>query len=286
MIRTFIVLQIALIRMVATAQTTAPSVQEQVQAELAEFNTAMMERTFFVSGPAVGQASGLSTTGTVFLIGKPLKTRSALSRPVLVTAAHVLKGIAGDTATVQSRVRDSSGRYTAVPVQIKIRDQGSDLYLVHPNADVAVMYVDTPILRTGRVSLGPDFLASDQYMEKVQFHAGDELFVLGYPLSFQGSGGFPILRAARISSYPVFPASIAPQVYIDLVVFPGNSGGPVYFVYCPRVNKGVTDYNQCYKGIFGLVSRQARVRQESLFIAEVIPSQFILKAVQMLKDPD
>src|ERR1700736_842776 len=75
-------------------QPAAPTAQEVQDIEL---NTALMETTFMIQGPSI--QPGGTNIGTVFIVGRPIQSsNSSLVRPVLVTAAHVLREIQGDTA--------------------------------------------------------------------------------------------------------------------------------------------------------------------------------------------
>src|SRR6266481_3871649 len=84
-----------------------------VFAEDPELNEILMQTTFLVKGPSkTGQ-----TVGTAFLLLRPLASQPTNGKisglPVLVTAAHVLEDMTGDTALIALRTRDSSGTWTA-----------------------------------------------------------------------------------------------------------------------------------------------------------------------------
>jgi len=174
------------------------------QAPSNELNTLLMHSTFKIWGPHATQASAISF-GTVFFIGMPIKGDDAHASVVLVTAGHVLDGIAGDSATIQLRRKTKGGSYSPFEHTIKIRDKGTLRYLKHDAADVAVMYVDLPDERLPITVLPPSFLADDARIEQLQIHPGDEVFCLGFPLFANEPGGFPFLRRGSLASYPLTP---------------------------------------------------------------------------------
>jgi len=99
------------------------------------------------------------------------------------------------------------------------------------------MYVDLPddVPLTG---LPPDFLSDDKRVEEIDLDPGDEAFCLGFPQAAWSPGGFPILRSGHIASYPLTPMKNVKEIYFDLFINGGNSGGPVYYSYTSRVFKG------------------------------------------------
>lgn len=156
-----------------TTVTRAPSPSE-------ELNTLLMHATFLISGPT--KVPGQLSFGTVFIMGVPYKDNPKIAHIVLVTAAHVLEGIAGDNAVLQLRRRNDDGTYTAFPYQLPIRKNDQPLYVRHQTADVVAMYADLPdeVPMTG---LPPDALVTDKTLEDIEIHPGDDAFVLGFPLA-------------------------------------------------------------------------------------------------------
>jgi hypothetical protein len=254
-----------------------------------EINTNLMHATFEIIGPQTN-APGKISFGTVFFLGLPLKNDPLHSYNIMVTAGHVLDGISGDTATLMVRKRNGDGTYAAFPFQLKIRDNGTPLYLKHDSADVAVMYAALP--PEAEPLLVPiTYLVNDKTIEDIELHPGDEAFCLGFPLLASGPGGFPILRGGRIASYPLTPAGVVKELYFDLLIYPGNSGGPVYFFYENRTYGGVTHLAQYHQGILGLVTQQVNSRipefaDKPLNFGVIVPAQFIREAIDKLTRPD
>src|SRR6187431_1929356 len=81
--------------------------QGQTTPKAIEFNSMMMESTFKIAGPS--QQGGQLAVGTGFLMAKEAANDAPFSHYVLITAAHVLSGIVGDTATLVIRTQSASG---------------------------------------------------------------------------------------------------------------------------------------------------------------------------------
>ena len=254
-----------------------------------DINVSLMNTTFEIKGKAASGPKGEArfTSGTVFVMGKPFKNGANGGDPVLITAAHVLDGIVGDDATLSLRRQDQAGTFTVVPTQIHIRDHGKNLYVKHPNADVAAMYVSLPNeLDIPLPSLS--YLATDDQLQALEIHPGDELLCLGFPLDLQ-QNTFPVIRSGLLASYPLFPSKKAKVFYYNFHVFPGNSGGPVYFNFMFRRTYGPAHPGTKPVGIIGLVSQQLNstlpgYEKAQLDMAVIVPSSFITETVEMLSD--
>ena len=264
--------------------------------EAHELNTIVMESTFEIHGIASpGQPSSL---GTAFVIGRPSISQPNLSRYVLVTAAHVLDGIAGDVAILNLRKQSQQGDWVKSPTPLQIRRNGQPLWLKHPNADVAVMYMSLPVGVTIPL-MTTGLLADDEMLKKFQVHPGDTLLCLGFPFGIESSqGGFPVLRSGRIASFPLTPTAQTKTLLFDFAVFEGNSGGPVYMLERDREYANAIHMGETIGFIVGLVSAEttqneqlagqysAEVRRIPLNLATVVHATFIKEAINMLPSPD
>src|ERR1022692_431674 len=103
--------------------------------------------------------------------------------------------------------------------------------------------------------LSPDTLVTDKSLEDIEFHPGDEAFILGFPAMVSTEGGFPILRTGHIASYPLTPMDVVKQWAFDAHVFDGNSGGPVYFTSVNRLFNKQAHFG-VVAGILGLVIQE------------------------------
>lgn len=250
-----------------------------------ELNTLLMHSTFNIWGPDA-KAPGNVSFGTMFLMGMPIKDQADRASAILVTAGHVLDEIGGDSATIQLRRRNNNGGYSPFAHTIKIRANGSPLYLKHDAADVAAMYVDLPNEQLPITVLPPSFLADDSRVDQLQIHPGDEVFCLGFPLFASEPGGFPFLRRGTLASYPLTPMKVAQGWLFDAVVYPGNSGGPVYFHFDNRQYGGTTHIG-FEQGIIGLIiqdvnSNIPEFKDKKLGYAVIVPSQFIRETIAKL----
>jgi len=244
-----------------------------------ELNTTLMHYTYQIEGPT-GKPNEVRY-GTVFVMGIPDPNRPGEGQPVLVTAAHILEGISGETATIYLREKMIDGKFKKIADVLQIRKGKNSLWVRHPDADVAVMKITLPAFvykQTKDIpSLSIDQLADDEMMERFEIHPGDELLSLGYPLRANISG-FSILRSGKIASYPLLPAKVTKTFLFDFEVFPGNSGGPVYFVDKGRIYGGKRRLGEIIKFVAGIVTRQ----HEELRLAVVVPAHFIKETLALL----
>ena len=208
--------------------------QTFVNAEVEDINTILMQSTFRIHGPAIN-GTGISE-GTVFIVGRSIKDQPSQGAYVLVTAAHVLEGIKGETGTLLLRQKNGDGTYKPFLYEFSIRDKKSiPLYVKHGSADVVAMYIRIPNTVTIPLVM-TNLIANDKTISDLEIHPGDELLCLGYPFGLAvNDWGFPILRSGIVSSYPLTPASAVKFIGFDFRVYGGNSGGPVYFKYSNRV---------------------------------------------------
>src|SRR5260370_1356356 len=110
-----------------------------------DINTALMKATFKLEGRT---AQGQPTIGTAFVMGRPYPHPPADQpqkfRIVLITAAHVLSEMQGDQAILHLRRKVNIDNWVRIPFPITIRASGQAIWKKHPDADVAVMYIDLP----------------------------------------------------------------------------------------------------------------------------------------------
>ena len=131
-------------------------------------------------------------------------------------------------------------------------------------------------------------LADDATLERLQVHPGDELFCLGFPLGAD-LNGFPILRTGTLASYPITPSKVVKKYYYDFHVFPGNSGGPVYFSFLNRIYGNATHLGSNDQGVIGLVIEQVgsalpEFKDLPLDVSRVVPSSYIRETVALLPE--
>ena len=252
-----------------------------------ELNTILMRSTFKIQG--------VDSTGTAFILGKPSKKIPEKSYYVLITATHVLKNMKGDKATLFLR-KKTNDSFKKIPLLIPIRKGNKDLWARHPEVDVSAMYVALP-KDIDIALLSIDMLADDDIFRKYEIHPGDELLCLGYPFSAEANpAGFPILRSGKIASFPIIPSKKTKFFLFDFEIFPGNSGGPVYFVQSGTGRRygGKTHLGGTIQFIAGLVSQQhivsekikslyeEQLKKYPLALAKVVHASFIRETINLL----
>lgn len=250
-----------------------------------EFNTAMLQWTIRIQGPWKDDPSQLSL-GTGFVLARPYPTDPKRGRAVLVTAAHVFNDIAGDTATIIGRTRKGD-KWEPLQAQLNIRAGGEELFVRHPTADVAAIYIRA--LQMSEYSALPTtFLATDDVLERFEVHPGDRVFAVGYPRGFETKvGAFPILRTGVIASYPLLPTKKMKTFWLDTEVWEGNSGGPVYLWDPDRLHDpGVIRAPVEARIIMGLISAQRVQRGARIALAQVVHASLVRETIEMLEEPD
>lgn len=130
-------------------------------------------------------------------------------------------------------------------------------------------------------------LGDDARLTSFGLHPGDEVSCLGFPMGAESKPyGFPILRSGRVASYPLLPTKQTKSFLLDFPVFPGNSGGPVYFVL-----SGMRGDRTIYVGqqliLLGVVSKeQIFANRIPLGIAEIVHASLISEAITLLPPPE
>jgi S1-C subfamily serine protease len=276
------------------ASSQNPPAPQNTPSKDIELNSILMECTFMLEGR---NAQGQPTIGTGFVMGRPLPNTPGRLRYVLITAAHVLNEMVGETMALHLRRKVGENNWVRAPVAMPIRANGQPLWTKHPAADVAVMYISLPT-EVSLPLLSTDLLADDNLLSKFEIHPGDELECLGYPFGFpSNAAGFPILRSGKIASYPLLPTAVTKTFLYDFRVFKGNSGGPVYFVQTDRFYGNTFHLGESIHFIAGLVSEEEslsqvmagfyeqEVRQLQLQLAVVVHASLIKQTVEMLPPP-
>lgn len=231
----------------------------------------------------IDQNNGDSTrrVGTAFLVEAPRPDGSP--RTVLVTAHHVLDGMAAQEARIGWRIELPGGGWRFAPEPLRIRDEtGEAIWIKHPERDIAVMEISAPpVFARAAIPLG--WLASGDDLDNWQVGPGDELLTLGYPRGYSSNtAGFPILRAGRIASWPLTPVERFPVFLLDFPVFPGNSGGPVFWTPAARKLPGTVQPGHPF--IAGVLTSEVRPVNEPLGIGVVAHAVYVREAVALLDD--
>lgn len=257
--------------------TPLQDVATPVAAQVWDLTVGLIEATVQLDQPS---GPNTRTVGTGFLVQAP--RRDGTPRVVLVTAAHVLEQMEERETRIGWRTAVQDGAWRFDPEPLTIRDQdGEPLWTRHPERDVAVMEIVAPDA-FARAAIPLGWLADENAFDAWQVGPADELLSLGFPRGLSANrAGFPILRVGRIASYPLSPVSAFPTFLLDFTVFPGNSGGPVFWTQSARKRPGTTEPENAF--IAGLLSQEVRVNDEQLEIGVVTHAVFIREAIAMLE---
>jgi hypothetical protein len=223
---------------------------------------------------------GTRTVGTGFLISDP--TPDGKPRTVLVTANHVFRKMPGAVATVGFRTENADGSWRYTPATLKIRDGDKELWIHHPDRDVAVITIEAPVA-FAKAAIPEDWLAKDDTFAKYSVSPGDEMLALGFPEGLSANAaGFPILRSGRVASFPLAPSTAFPTFLLDFAVFPGNSGGPVYVNTPPHQAAGAVAPGF----IAGLLTQQVEINSQNLSIGIVTDARYVRETLSLLDNPN
>lgn len=225
---------------------------------------------------------GTRRVGTGFLVSAPRP--DGLPRTVLVTAHHVLDGMKAADARIGWRVEMPGRGWRFAPEPLRIRaEDGDPVWTRHPLRDIAVMEVSAPPA-FARAAIPLAWLAEPYALDAWQVGPGDELLTLGYPRGYSSNtAGFPILRVGRIASWPLTPIETFPVFLLDFPVFPGNSGGPVFWTPTARKLPGTAEPDHPF--IAGVLVSEVRPGDEPLGIGIVAHAQYVREAIALLDAP-
>ena len=222
---------------------------------------AMIAATVELEQPQPG--GSIRIVGTGFLVDAPKPDGSP--RTVLVTAGHVFDDMPGPVAYVDYRLATSDGGWKYSPEPLAIRNGATLLWTRNPDQDVAVIAVQAPP-EFARAAIPLGWLADDSSFGPGGIEPGDQMFVLGFPKGYAANpSGFPILRSAHVASYPLLPSPQYPTFMLDMRVYEGGSGGPVFLASSLERRPGALEVGTSY--LTGLVVKAAE-QYEWAFVVE------------------
>jgi len=161
------------------------------------------------------------------LVNQRAVTDSALTRDSLAFRLVVLK-------ERRDGVSFAEGKY---PIIDLYGSDGRPAWLEHPTHGPKV---DVVAIKIGEVDDDWTMFSVpiNNISDLMDFEviAGDEAFVLGYPLGLHGGARFPIWKRASIASEPAIDLDGLPKILIDTATRRGMSGSPVIAVRRGLVN--------------------------------------------------
>lgn len=240
---------------------------------------AIIDATVQIDQPS---GEGLRTVATAFLVNAPRP--DGAPRTVLVTARHVLEQMPERSARIGWRVQQADGGWRFTPQPLEIRGAALEpLWSAPPDRDVAVMEITAPEA-FARAAIPLGWLAGAEDFDAMGVAAGDELFALGFPRGLSSNrAGFPILRAGRVASWPLTPVRTYPTFLLDFHVFPGDSGGPVFWTAAVRRTR--SDDAPDHPVVVGVVIREVIAQDQGMGIGVIAHADYVREAIALLDAP-
>lgn len=164
------------------------------------------------------------STSTCFLVQGETEDNAVY----LVTTAHSLEGMPGETAVLVLRENKSDGAYARRDHTLAIRRGEMPLWTKHPKEDLAVLRLTDPLPQPIR-PLPFSAMADEERLKEEEIHTCSSLFVLTYPQRFEANdAGFPVARQGIVADHPFLPTPSNHRYLADFNTFAGDSGGPVF----------------------------------------------------------
>ena len=233
--------------------------------------------------------------GTGFIYGEPVPESPGHIIPFLVTNVHVIEDL-----TVASVKMNRLDGLEAIEYNLALRDaDGSEQWTAHPDGlDVAAFPLLGQMLEEDRVSI--DVLAETNTLSleratEIGVAEGDGVFALGFPLGLTGYNNrhFVMVRQGCVARIQDWLSGHSRHVLVDALIFPGNSGGPVFLRPSSIAIKGTKTNDESF--LLGMVesyipyrdvavsvqTQQPRVTfEENSGIALIIPGDAIIETVK------
>lgn len=173
------------------------------------------------------QISGYRVVATGFTVGFRTGAQNDEGRDLFATFLVTNRHVVADGDHLVARVNRGT---ESVRVNIVIPPESSG-WILHARYDVAVLQADLGQLRQEGASvafISDDNLATTDKMRELGVAAGDDIFVLGFPMGLAGSQkSYGIARGGIVARFDEEIVNLESSFLIDSSVFPGNSGGPV-----------------------------------------------------------
>lgn len=209
----------------AGASVASPVVR-LVEATVKLANPKSTASAILVRAPSdVGQAASAASSSANAAGNSPEPPRNEL---FVVTAAHVLEAVEGNSVSVLLRPRGPDGQYQKHVHELVIRRDGQPLWKRHEAADVAVIRATFPE-NLQLTAVPAEWLADDNAIRARKLDPGELIRIVGFPHRIEGNGaGFPVVRLGCLATYPLVPLVENRTVLFDGNTFEGDSGGPAY----------------------------------------------------------
>lgn len=202
--------------------------------------------------------------GTCFAIEHDIRTEREV---IIISAAHVLRRIAGEYATVKFRYKEH-GEYRTLKTVIKIRNDSQELFTVYKNSDLAAIKVTVPD-RAYISVFSKDAVLSTNLSEAMPSKIAQKVVIFGYPF---GKGceqsGLAFARSGIIAGQG--KKNNIDYIDVDFDVLEGFSGAPVLSRTKKRIVGMISKELQV-----DIISGNKAVKTQSLGIGRAIGSRAI-----------
>jgi S1-C subfamily serine protease len=215
----------------------------------------------------------------------------------LITNRHVFKGLKRVLLRFNPTAREAAKTYFIDLVDKSVKKR---LWTPHPNPniDIAITGINVKLLREQGIQFA--YFRSDQHIATLDKIAelgiteGDFVYTLGFPMGLIGpERNYVIVRSGNIARIQDAIDRRSNEFLIDVLTFPGNSGGPVFTK--PEV-VAITDTKAVSSGyLIGVIksylpyqefaiSEQTKRRrvmfEENSGLTGVIPIDFVQEAIK------
>ncbi|HEV7279379.1 MAG TPA: hypothetical protein VGN57_04120 [Pirellulaceae bacterium] len=174
---------------------------------------------------------GHSATAFVVDLGK---AEEETRRYAIVASTRVFRETEESICTLHFRVAHQESGYTRLNLGLRIRKGDEPLWVQHPTADVAAIFVDLPDV-ADVVPFKVEQIATEKFFDSKRIGVGQEVYIPCFPAKVESNdAGFPVLRKGSIASYPLNRPSVGDGILIDYPYFGGDSGAPVTVIVDDR----------------------------------------------------
>lgn len=163
-----------------------------------------------------------------FAVDKNLDSTKREYKIFLLTNRHVFN----DQDQLWFRFDSKNIKTIRFPVQLK---SGSEIkWLAHKDekVDLAMLPISPKFLNDNNINwsfINEEIFAYPDNFEKIGIELGDSIFIAGFPMGISGSvQNYSIVRGGIISRIDQEIIKSTKSFFIDAMIFPGNSGGPVF----------------------------------------------------------
>ena len=184
-----------------------------------------------------------------------------------------------------------------VPLQLKSSEGIGWTNHKDENVDIAVAFIPNlkSVDRSAVLAVDEDYIATSKVMEQEGVSIGDEVYALGFPLRLAGEErNYPIVRSGII-------ARLDDEIlknhyyYVDVAIYPGNSGGPVILKPAIGTLPGTSKVTKPY--LIGVVA-SVELQSETLYgengaarmilyehanLGRIFPMECVMETVDYLK---